>query len=579
MEEEKFQMSVRRRNFSSFFNLFSLLIRYTICKTFYKNEAITMTDRERIRRIQSGEPEQMNELIEAYYQEIFQYCYSRTGRESAAYDCAQETFLRVIRYLNRYVEQKKFRAYLFGIARSVCIDFFRKKAEAELGYEDGYEERLREEDFADQVSEQVMLQKAMQCLKPEQRWAESKRDCLCNGRKDSNREEQDPPGTEKSENYSEGGRKMISIVSLEIQKILKRKFILILLAIYSAILLFMAYAGHPDRYTPILTSDGKVLEGTEAVQYEKKLAEKYDTLSDADVQEILAENARILAEYTDENQMIGDDYYRYANGFYGAVASVFTDENGNYNHLPADQVYPGQDGLMQGGFTNGMDMLLSFLASFLLLAPLLLIVMISPVFAEEYTSGMDSLILSSRFGKTRCARAKILASFLCSAGIFAVTSLYLTLLTIGYFGTDGLFVDAHLCATGMIGNAPFDLPYWKAVLILAVMGFAGLLMITGFALAASALGTSSFVSVLVTLAFFALPMFLWGVWDIPWLNHILEMCPVNLLSPAKIFNLPAYEIGTTKIQVYQMGIIAAVCFTPVCAVCSYFGFQKHQVRS
>lgn len=372
---------------------------------------------------------------------------------------------------------------------------------------------------------------------------------------------------------------MISIVSLEIQKILKRKFILILLAIYSAILLFMAYAGHPDRYTPILTSEGKVLEGTEAVQYEKKLAEKYDTLSDADVQEILAENARILAEYTDENQMIGDDYYRYVNGFYGAVASVFTDENGNYNHLPADQVYPGQDGLMQGGFTNGMDMLLSFLASFLLLAPLLLIVMISPVFAEEYTSGMDSLILSSRFGKTRCARAKILASFLCSAGIFAVTSLYLTLLTIGYFGTDGLFVDAHLCATGMIGNAPFDLPYWKAVLILAVMGFAGLLMITGFALAASALGTSSFVSVLVTLAFFALPMFLWGVWDIPWLSHILEMCPVNLLSPTKIFNLPAYEIGTTKIQVYQMGIIAAVCFTPVCAVCSYFGFQKHQVRS
>lgn len=333
MEEEKFQMSVRRRNFSSFFNLFSLLIRYTICKTFYKNEAITMTDRERIRRIQSGEPEQMNELIEAYYQEIFQYCYSRTGRESAAYDCAQETFLRVIRYLNRYVEQKKFRAYLFGIARSVCIDFFRKKAEAELGYEDGYEERLREEDFADQVSEQVMLQKAMQCLKPEQREVldlsyfhglKAREIAYVTGEKTATVKSRIRQGLKNLKTILEGGRKMISIVSLEIQKILKRKFILILLAIYSAILLFMAYAGHPDRYTPILTSDGKVLEGTEAVQYEKKLAEKYDTLSDADVQEILAENARILAEYTDENQMIGDDYYRYANGFYGAVASVFT---------------------------------------------------------------------------------------------------------------------------------------------------------------------------------------------------------------------------------------------------------------
>ena len=55
-----------------------------------------MTDRERIQRIFSGEPEQMNELIEEYYQDIFQYCYSQTRRESAAYDCTQETFLRVI---------------------------------------------------------------------------------------------------------------------------------------------------------------------------------------------------------------------------------------------------------------------------------------------------------------------------------------------------------------------------------------------------------------------------------------------------------------------------------------------------
>ena len=93
MGRRNFQMAVMEIFF--FFNFFSDY--YTTCKMLYKNEAITMTDRERIWRIQSGEPEQMNELIETYYQEIFQYCYSRTGRESAAYDCAQETFLRVIR--------------------------------------------------------------------------------------------------------------------------------------------------------------------------------------------------------------------------------------------------------------------------------------------------------------------------------------------------------------------------------------------------------------------------------------------------------------------------------------------------
>lgn len=372
---------------------------------------------------------------------------------------------------------------------------------------------------------------------------------------------------------------MISIVGLEIQKLFQRKFIILLLAVYGGILLFMAYAGNPNRYTPILTSEGTVLKGREAVEYEKNLAEKYGRLSDADVQEILTENARILSDYTDENQMKNDVHYRYANGFYASVAAIFADENGNYNHRPADQVYPGQKGLLQAGLTVGMDMLLSYLASFILFAALLMIVMISPVFADEYTSGMDSLILSSRYGKTRCARAKIFASFLASAGILAVTILLLTAVTTVYFGTDGFFVDAHLCVTGMIGSAPYALPYWKAIVILSAMGFAGLLMLTGFALAASSLGTSSFVSVLVTLAFFVLPVFLWGVWDIPWLNHILEMCPVNLLSPAKIFNLPAFEIGSREIQIWQMGILVAVCFTPVCAVCSYFGFQKHQVRS
>ena len=254
---------------------------------------------------------------------------------------------------------------------------------------------------------------------------------------------------------------MISLVRLEIQKLFRRKFVLVLLLIYGVVLLFMIYAGNPNRFSSILTSEGDVLKGREAVQYEKELAESYGTLSDQDVQEILEENARILGEFTDENQMKDDVHYRYANGFYAAVAKVFTDADGNYNHLPADQVYPGQEGLMQGGFTSGMDMMLSYVTTFLLFAAVLLIVMIAPVFSDEYTSGMDSLILSSRYGKTRCARAKILASFVTAATILIGTVAFIVLVTIGYFGTDGFAVDAHLCATGMIGMAPFALPYWK----------------------------------------------------------------------------------------------------------------------
>ena len=95
---------------------------------------------------------------------------------------------------------------------------------------------------------------------------------------------------------------MISLVRLEIQKLFRRKFVLVLLLIYGVVLLFMIYAGNPNRFSSILTSEGDVLKGREAVQYEKELAESYGTLSDQDVQEILEENARILGEFTDENQ-------------------------------------------------------------------------------------------------------------------------------------------------------------------------------------------------------------------------------------------------------------------------------------
>ena len=55
---------------------------------------------------------------------------------------------------------------------------------------------------------------------------------------------------------------MISLVRLEIQKLFRRKFVLVLLLIYGVVLLFfMIYAGNPNRFSSILTSEGDVLKG------------------------------------------------------------------------------------------------------------------------------------------------------------------------------------------------------------------------------------------------------------------------------------------------------------------------------
>ena len=55
-----------------------------------------MTDRERIQRIFSGEPEQMNELIEEYIRTSFNICIPKQGTgECGTMIVPEETFLRV----------------------------------------------------------------------------------------------------------------------------------------------------------------------------------------------------------------------------------------------------------------------------------------------------------------------------------------------------------------------------------------------------------------------------------------------------------------------------------------------------
>lgn len=84
-----------------------------------------MSDEEMIDRILQGEKSLLDPLIDKYYQEIFRFCYYRTGSEQTAYDCTQDTFLRMLRFMDSYVETHKFKSYLLHIALNVCRDYYR----------------------------------------------------------------------------------------------------------------------------------------------------------------------------------------------------------------------------------------------------------------------------------------------------------------------------------------------------------------------------------------------------------------------------------------------------------------------
>ena len=64
--------------------------------------------------------------LEELYDKLYRYCYMKTRHPQTAEDLTQEAFLRFLRTRD-VSEIKKQTAYLYTIARNLCVDFYRTK--------------------------------------------------------------------------------------------------------------------------------------------------------------------------------------------------------------------------------------------------------------------------------------------------------------------------------------------------------------------------------------------------------------------------------------------------------------------
>ncbi len=87
-----------------------------------------LEDKELIRRIQNGQTEYLNEIAGRYYDDIYYFCCYQTGSREDAYDLAQDTFLRFIKYVDHY-QYRNLKGYLLTIAMNLCREYLRAAAQ------------------------------------------------------------------------------------------------------------------------------------------------------------------------------------------------------------------------------------------------------------------------------------------------------------------------------------------------------------------------------------------------------------------------------------------------------------------
>jgi len=86
------------------------------------------TDNELVERIQSGDTGPLEELLTRYEDKVYNLAYRMVGNREDAEDVLQETFINVIRALDRFQGRSSFSTWIYRVAANTALTRLRKQS-------------------------------------------------------------------------------------------------------------------------------------------------------------------------------------------------------------------------------------------------------------------------------------------------------------------------------------------------------------------------------------------------------------------------------------------------------------------
>lgn len=253
------------------------------------------------------------------------------------------------------------------------------------------------------------------------------------------------------------------------------------------------------------------------------------------------------------------------------VSARFSDIYGNWNGLRVSDVFG--DETITIGYVDGWLSTSQNLTKTLTIFSLFIIVMIAPVFCGEY-SGVDNIILSSKYGRTKCAAAKVIASVLAALMTSIVVLAVNFLMASAFYGSDGLDCSILFAQLTYIeGSIPFNITCGTLLAYQAMLAVTGALGVTGITLIFSAACKNQMIALVASAAVYALPL-LFPVAETSALFRLVALLPpyhtqfVSLMSIGQMSGILLYAIAAVP---------AAVILVAIGSTVSRRIFAKHQV--
>lgn len=417
---------------------------------------------------------------------------------------------------------------------------------------------------------------------------------------------------------------MRDLFILEFKKIAKKRMNIIVIAV--CLILVAGLFALPVKQYSVLDTDGKQLTGSAAINQEKiyentfagKLTNENIGTNIASYQALFDDPQNVSRD--SETKKLNDtayykyffpyyDYWQLINGnytkptlfdssfsaitnmqrqdgfdFYGArekkIDVLLNQTYVDWNFSVSEEAFwtnrtAAIETPFEYSYHAGWKTLLSCVELFVI-AIIAICICVSGVFSGEYQSGAASIILSSRYGKSKLTTAKVLAAFVYSLAAFTLFIAVGCGIQLFSFGFDGW--DLPLQVLNSI--APYRLSLLGATLLAIATLYLILLGIVSVTLLLSAKMKSTVPVLVVVILVMMLPMFLGisetsGVW-----NRILELLPYRAAQPVfsdEFFGYFGYPIGGLTFDIVTMRIIVYTAVALLCLPLTKRAWKKHQV--
>lgn len=409
--------------------------------------------------------------------------------------------------------------------------------------------------------------------------------------------------------------KIKMLVKYEFLKILRKKSTIVIMLV--SLLITAVFFALPIIQYQTCRKDG-VLRGLEGIQYDK---EQYESISVLLTNEYITETIEEIKQlfgnpdnvgYDGQEQFLIDDAYwngiAYRESLLNMIAANFAepDVTAGYNSLLSADTSNGADfyqarqdkikkivnasshGLSETekeywlnknskvetpfpyGYFEGWKVIISCFE--LLIFPILAVcIILCPVFSGEYQAGTDAVLLSSRYGKTKLATAKIIASLLFGLLAFTLHVIIAFAIPLAVYGVDGWNLPLQINGT----TVPYPFTFLKGTFLNLGVVYLVLIAMIGLTLFLSSKMKSPYFVLIVVIPVLFIPMFLSPNGTADLYNLLIFLTPYQSLTP-NFASYISYQFGSVVLDSFTMNAVVYAILPLVLLPLAKNSFKKHQ---